>query len=195
MKKIAGVSLIELLTGLLIVGVVFSGLFTVVMRLFSAQEFNSKMPTVQQQAQQMALTVAGAIRRATLCTASDSGCTVNAAFEGNSATGVTVYKRNSDNTLTEITYAVNSGDFQKTIGGGSPATIYSGTTMNLTYYTSDRYHIAVNGALTAYTPDSSTARYLVAVKIDTSVTSGGYAATYSTLVRMRSGPIKLYPSD
>src|SRR5688572_23136775 len=88
-----GLSIIETLIALFVMGVIFAGVFTVFMALNRAQVVSVRLPTAQQHAQQMALTVAGAIRRSTLCTATDSGCTLDSAIQDTSTTGLTVYLR------------------------------------------------------------------------------------------------------
>lgn len=185
-----GLTLIEILVALVVSAIVLSGIISVFLSIDKAQKFSMDMPTVQRQAQDVATIVANALRRSTLCTSSDSGCTVNAAIEGNSASGVTIYSRPSS-TLVPVTYAVNSGDFQKTVSG-STTTIYSGVALALTYYSSSTYHA---NSLVSYTPTSSTTPQLIGVKVVATVTDGSASATYTTVVRLRSGPLKTSPTD
>ncbi len=188
--KRRGISLMEVLIGLAVTTIAFGGIFTIFVTLDRAQTFSVTMPEVQQKAQQLATTVASALRRATLCTSSDSGCTINATLQDTSSTGLTVYTRSSG-TLTPVTYEVSSGTFQK-ISGATTTPIYTDATLDLVYYQSSTYH---SGALTEFTPDNTTTPNVIGMKIVATVTSGSHTATYSTVVRLRSGPKKSTPSD
>lgn len=185
-------TLIEMLTATLAVSVIMAGLLQAFVSMWQAQTFATRMPQVQQDARQMALTLAGALRRATLCTSADSasGCTIDAAVENTSGSGVTVYKRVSG-TLTKLTYAISGANFQLT-SGGTTNTLYSDAAVGLTYYSSNSYR-ATN--FTAYVPDSTTTKNLVSVGIQTSVTRNGITGTYFTLVRLRNSPKKLSASE
>ncbi len=188
--KQRAVTLVELMVAITITGLLFAGIFTIFVSLNGAQSFSVTMPQVQGQAQQMAMTVAGAIRRATLCGQGDSDCTLDAALQDTATSGLTVYSRSSG-TLTPITYQVSNGDFQKIVYG-TTTTVYSGANLNLTYYESSAYHA---NTLTAFTPTASTTPNVIGVKIVATITSGDSSATYSTIVRLRCGPKKTSPTD
>jgi hypothetical protein len=155
------------------------------------QKMGLQMPAVQNDARQLALTIAGALRRATLCTASDSGCVVDAAAESASTSGVTVYRRETNGSLTKLAYGVSGGNAQVTTGA-TTSILATGGSMTLTFYQGSTYH---SSSLTTFTPDNTTIKQLIAVAITTSVTRNGLSGSYSTLVRLRNSPKKAAATD
>jgi hypothetical protein len=184
-------ALVQALFGLMITAVVMTALLSVVVNLQKSQLYATSMPSAHQKAQDMALLLASQIRAAELCTATDSGCTVDAAVEATSATAITVYGRDSANALTETIYRVQSTNFQKVVGN-TTTTIFTNATLALTYYTSTTYHAAT---LTTYTPDSTTTKNLIGVKIVASATENNLTSSFTTFVRLRNSPKKVLASD
>lgn len=88
-RRQRGTTLIQLLTGIAVSGVVMGLVLQGTMTLWRMQSFSISMPAVQTDAQGMALRVADALRGADLCQTGDSSCTLDAAVENTSATGVT----------------------------------------------------------------------------------------------------------
>ena len=186
-----GITLIELLVstavGLVLMGGVLVGFTT----LWNMQKMGLQMPAIQEDARQLALTLAGSLRRATLCTSSDSGCVVDAAAESATSSGVTVYYRGTNGSLSKLVYAVSGGNAQLT-SGGSTSVLASGGSFTLTFYQGATYH---SSRLTTFTPDNTTIKQLIAVGITTSVTRNGMSGSYSTLVRLRNSPKKAAATD
>ena len=156
--------------------------------LWKSQGAASGMANSQLNAQQMVTTVANAFRGATLCGASDTGCVASANAQDASTSSCTIYSRNTSNALVQTTYAVVNGNYQVTIGNGTPKVYFGNATLTLTYYTSASYYTT---ALTTYTPTNSTISTLIAVGITGTVTqfeSSGRTATstYSTLVSLQN---------
>ena len=181
-------TLIQLLVGVIVIGVIMSAILQAFVGMWKAQGASVGMSSSQLQAQQMATTLANAFRAAALCASTDSGCIVGANAQNASATSCTIYSRNSSNALVQTTYAVNNGNFQTTVGTGSPTTVYTGASMTLTYYTSSTYYTT---AMTTFTPTSSTIANLIAVGIVVSITKNestgdNSTSTYSTLVSLRN---------
>ena len=185
-------SLFELLAAVAILSVLVTGLATVFMGLNSAQSFALTMPQVQNDAQQMTLKIAAAVRKASLCTSTDSGCTLNAGVESASSTSLTIYTHDSSGTLVKTTYANSGGNVTTSTNGGTPSTLYSNASISFAYYQSSTYHAS---SLTSFTPDSTTSPQLIGVQITGTVTSGSLTASYSTIVRLRNGPLKVQPTD
>ncbi len=180
-----GSILIQLLVGCAIMTVVMGALLQILVSLWKMQTFSTSMPGAQDDARGIALRLADAFRSATLCTTTDSGCTVDAAFESASTTGVTIYQRNDDGTLSELAYGVSNGNFTLTTGG-TTTTFSTGATLTLTYYTSSSYY---SSGLTSYSPPSaSSAPSLTAVDIVATTTNNGLTARFETFVRLRNSP-------
>jgi len=182
-SKRGGWALIDVLVGIIILGIVLGALFQVYTNLWDSNKYSAGMSTSQIEAQQMATSIATAFRSAVQCTSTDSGCTVGANIESASSTGCTIYSRNSSNALVETTYAVNNGNYQTTVGSGTASTIYTGASLSLTYYSSSTYN---TNTLTSFTPTSSTSTNLAAVGILTSITLNGVTSTYTTFVGLRN---------
>jgi prepilin-type N-terminal cleavage/methylation domain-containing protein len=189
--KRRGLTFIELTVALALLTIVLSGLFTIFVSISGVQKFTSTMPTVQDYAQKMTLDVAGAIRKATLATSLDSTCTKDAAVESATSTALTVYT-GTTGSITKVTYANSGANVNK-----SDSLWYSNASLSFTYYQSSTsaYHLASGSGLTAYTPSSSTTKNLVAVKVTGTYTSNGLTATYSTMVRLRNGPLRTVSND
>lgn len=179
-----GSILIQLLVGTAIMVVVMGALLQVLMSLWRMTSFSTDMPGSQDDARGIALRVADAFRSATLCTSSDSGCTLNAAIESPSSSVVTIYRRNLDGTLSELTYGVSNGNFTLSTGG-TTTTFSTGATLTLTYYGSSSYY---SNGLTSFTPTASTAPNLAAVGIVATTTTNGQTARFETFVRLRNSP-------
>jgi hypothetical protein len=184
-------SLIQLLLAGVISTVVLGGILVGFMTLWNMQKLGLQMPAVQQDARQLALTLASSLRRATLCTSSDTGCTIDAAAESATSTGITVYRRNSDGSLSKLAYGISNGVAQVTTGS-TTNNLALGSSITLTFYQSPTYH---SSSLTTYTPDNTTIKQLIAVGITTSVTRNGLSGSYSTLVRLRNSPKKAAATD
>ncbi|MBS1702588.1 MAG: hypothetical protein JST12_13055 [Armatimonadetes bacterium] len=181
-----GTSLIQVLAAVVIMSVLSAGVFQAVVNLVKEREFSAKNPTIQEDARQMANLLAGAFRRSSLCTSSDSGCTLNSAVSSFSASGVTIYTRPSS-TLVQTAYGITNGSFTKTVGGTS-TTLYTDASLNITYYSSNSYNAT---SMTATAPGSLSGPNLVAVKIQATITRSGFVGTYSTIVRLRNSPKRL----
>ncbi len=180
--------MIELLVAVLVIGLVMSAILTTFISMWKSQGASVGMSSSQAQAQQMATTLCNAFRGAALCASTDSGCVVGANVQDATATSCKLYTRDSSGVLGFVTYAVNNGNFQMTVGSGTPTTIYTGASMTLTYYTSSTYYTS---AMTTFTPTNSTISSLIAVGIVVSITKNESAgdnatSTYSTLVSLRN---------
>lgn len=187
-----GSVLIQLLAGTAVTGLVMALLLQGTVSLWQMQSDGITLPGVQDDAREIALRVADALRGATLCTSTDSSCSIDAPVENATATGVTVYRRNDDGSLTEYAYGVTNGNFTMTVGSGSATsggsqttTFCTGATLTLTYYSASSYY---SNGLTAYTPTNSTATTLAAVNIVSTVTRNGVTARFETFIRLRNSP-------
>jgi hypothetical protein len=190
MKRRA-LTMVELVVTVAVMSILMGGLLSAFSAIAGVQTFTTTMPTVQDTAQRMTRDVAAAFRKATLATSADSGCTLNAAVENVSSSAATIYS-GSNGSIVKTTYANSGSDVVKSTGA-SPATVwYANASLSFTYYTSATYH---GSAITAYTPSSGTTPQLIAVGITGTYTSGGITASYSTLVRLRNGPLKTSLSD
>ena len=187
-----GYTIIQLLVGILITTFLLSGLFQVINGFGKAQLLNTTLPGVQFDAEQMAKYLAADLRKASLCTASDSGCTVDAVISGASATGVTVYVR-SGGTLQQRTYAISNGNFQKTISGVTTV-LATNASLNLTYYTASAYRTSSWSSM-GTPPTDTEAKTIIAVEIAATITRNNTAVTYKTIVRLRNSPKKVTPYD
>ena len=185
--KRRGFTLVEVLVGLVVFGVVMGALFTAFCTMWNAQSLSIGLPESQQNAKQMAMTLASAIRGATYCQSTDSGCTLDAGIQNATATSCTVYSRNSSGTLVQTTYAVVNGNFQQTVGGTTTVLIPNAT-LALTYYTGPNSTTYNATSMTSFTPSATTAPDLIAVQIVATVAEGGGSTTYTTLTRLRNGP-------
>jgi prepilin-type N-terminal cleavage/methylation domain-containing protein len=194
--KRRGMTLVELAVVVVIIGIITTGLLTVWMSMSGIQSFTTTMPPVQETAQRMTMDVAAAFRKATLATSADTTCTLNAAVESASSTAVTIYS-GSNGSITKTTYANSSGNITKATNGGAAAILYAGASLAFTYYqsSSSSYHLASTSGLSSYTPTSSTTKNLVAVQIVGTYTSGGFTATYTTMVRLRNSPLRTSAND
>lgn len=182
-----GYTLIQALVGMVVGTVVGMGVFRAMIVLWRANSFSVSMPAVQDDAKSAVLTLAGALRRATLCTATDTGCTLDAAVESTSATGVTAYRRNADGSLSKLAYTISSGALR--LNG---AILVPDATIALSFYGGATYH---SSSLTSFVPTASTTKTLTAVGITATVARGGLTGTYSTFVRLRNSPKKTYPGE
>ncbi len=178
-----GFTTVELLTGVVIMGVVLGGIFTAFSGMWNNQSQAIGMPAAQEGAKQMAVTLGEAFRAPVECHSTDSGCTVGAPIDTASSTSCNIYSR-PGTSLVSSTYAVTNGNFQVTTGGVT-TTYATGATLNLTYYSSTTYNTT---ALTTFTPTTATAANLLGVQIAVSVTQNGYTNSYTTFVRLRNGP-------
>lgn len=179
-------TLVEMLVGLGVATVVMAALFPSFLNLWRMQQTSFGMPGVQDDAREAAITVAQALRSATLCTSNDgAGCTLNAAAESASSNGVTVYRRNDDGTLSEIVYSTSSGNLTAQ-SSGPATTLYPNATLALTFYGSATYN---SSSLSPYTPTNATLTNLAAVGIVATVARNGLTGTYSTLIRLRNSPM------
>lgn len=165
-------------------GFVMAAILPAMMTLWRMQKFSVSMPGVQADAQGMALRMADALRGATLCTSTDTGCTLDAPAENATATGITVYRRNDNGTLSEQTYSVVSGEF-RLVKGGVTTTFCRDAAMTLTFYGSATYN---SSSLSTFSPTNATLKTLTAVGIATTVTRDGLTGSYSTLIRLRNSP-------
>jgi hypothetical protein len=189
--KRRGMSLIEVSVAGTVIVILMTGLLSIFTSISAIQKFTSTMPTVQDSAQRLTLDMAGAIRKATLATSADTNCTLNAALEGTSADSITVYS-GSNGSVSKTTYANSGSNVVKTIGATPPVIWYANASLAFTYYRSSTYH---GSQLTTFTPTSTTTPEVIAVGITGTYSSGGLTATYSTIVRLRNGPLKLNVSD
>lgn len=178
-----GATLIELIVGILIVALLSVALLQAFVSLWNEQAFGLRYPSVQEDARQMANILGGAFRRATLCTSSDSGCTLDAAISGASSSGVTIYTRPSS-ALVLTSYGVTNGVFWKN-SSGVTTNLFTGANLAITYYTSPSYN---SSAMVPYFPNASQTPSLAAVRIQTTITRYGITGTYSTIVRLRNSP-------
>lgn len=159
------------------------GLFQAMVTFYKEQDYSIKNPKIQEDARQMANLLAGAFRRSTLCTGSDSGCTLDSSVSGFTASAVTIYTRPSS-TLVQTTYDISSGTFRKTVGN-TTTNLYTGASLAITYYAAGSYNAST---MTATAPGSLSGPSLAAVKIQTTITRNGFTGTYSTMVRLRNSP-------
>ena len=179
-----GSVLVQLLVGTVIMVIVMGALLQTLVSLWRMQSFSTGMPGTQDDARGIALRVGDALRGATLCTSTDSSCTLDAAVENPTASSVTVYRRDDSGNLVEYAYGVSNGNFTLT-SKGNTTTFATGATLTLTYYSSSSYY---SSGFTSYTPTASTATNLVAVGIVATTTSNGLSARFETLVRLRNSP-------
>ncbi len=179
-----GLGLIELLIAVVVVAIAMALFFPSMLGVWKMQTLSYGMPTVDNDARAIALNLADSLRAATLCNATDTGCTVDAAVENATATGLTVYRRNDDGTLKKITLAVVGGAFQQRTNG-VVTTIDNDATFTLVFYTGTTYN---SNSLTPFTPTDATLKSLAAVGIQTTVARNGLTSSYSTVVRLRNSP-------
>jgi len=178
-------ALIQLLVGVIVSSIVMGLLLQGTVSLWKMQSFGVGMPGVQEDARTVALRLADDLRGADLCVATDSSCTVDAAIESPAATGVTIYSRNDNGTLSELQYAVSNGSFTLRTDNGAPTTVCTDATLTLTYYSASTYY---SNGLTAYTPTSATTKNLAAVGIVSTVTRDGLTGRFETFIRLRNSP-------
>lgn len=179
-----GAVLVQLLVGTMLSLIVFAGLLQGVVSLWRLQKYSVGMPSVQDDAREIALRLADSLRGATLCTSADAGCTLDAPVENPTASGVTVYRRNDNGTLSELAYAVSAGKFSVAIGE-KVTTFCTDANLTLTYYSAPAYY---SNSLTAFTPTAATTKSLAAVGIVASVTRNGLTGRYETFIRLRNSP-------
>lgn len=178
-----GWALIEVLVGVIILGIVMAALFQIYKNVFKANNYSTGLSQSQQEAQQMTITLANAFRAATLCASTDSGCVVGANAQDATTTSCTIYSRDGSGNIVKTNYAVNSGNFQTTVGSGTATTVYPNTSIALTYYNSTTYNTS---SLTTFTPTNTTIVNLLAVGIVATVTLNGVTSTYTTFVGLRN---------
>lgn len=183
--KRRGSTLFEVLMAIVILAVVVAVFLPTMLGTWRMQTLSFGMPTVENDARAMALRIADALRAATLCTASDSGCTLDAAAENATTTGVTAYRRNDDGSLKRETLSVVGGTFQEQFDGAAATTINTDATLTLVYFTGATYN---STSLTSFAPTNATLKTLAAVGIKTSVQRNGLTSSYSTIVRLRNSP-------
>ncbi|MBS1708390.1 MAG: hypothetical protein JSS65_06660 [Armatimonadetes bacterium] len=179
-----GFTLVQASVGSFVLVVVAGGMFSVINNFHKVQTLNTTLPAIQVDAETAAETLANDIRRASLCTSSDSGCTVDSAFANATSTSLTVYARPSS--LEQRVYSAPGGSFQKVVGG-TTTTFMSDVTLTLTYYQGTGYRTS---SWTAFTPDSTTVKQIIGVGITVSITRNNTTASYSTIVRPRNSPKK-----
>jgi hypothetical protein len=179
-------TLMEGLVATFVLSILMIGVLQVMVGVYNDQIFSIGMPTVQENSRQMAITLANALRGATLCASTDTGCTLNAAVTNATASTITIYTRPSS-AIVQTTYGLTGGSFFSKVGSASAVDLYPGATFTLTYYTSSGYH---NTSLKTYSPTNTTTINLIAVGITTSVVDNGITGSYTTLVRLRNSPLK-----
>ena len=180
-----GLGLIELLIAIVVAAIAMALFFPSMLGVWKMQTLSYGMPTVDNDARGIALSLADSLRAATLCSTTDAGCTVDAAVENATATGLTVYRRSDDGTLKKITLAVVGGAFQQQTNGGVATTINNDATLALVFYTGTAYN---SSSLTPFTPTNATLKTLAAVGIQASVVRNGLTSSYSTVIRLRNSP-------
>ena len=183
-----GYTLIELLTALVILGVLLAGLLQVITSMESANTFTSRMPTVQQDAVDVVRKLAESLRGATICTSGDSGCSLNAAMEAPSGSAITIYRRASNGTLSLVTYRIQNGNFERVVNSAA-TTLVENASLSLVYYRSDGYN---SNSLDVSDDPGSELSAIIAVGITATVTRNGLTGTYTTLIRLRNSPVKLF---
>lgn len=180
-----GFTIMQVLIGGLVSLVVVSALFYVLVGFSKVSSTADTMAGTQFDAEAMAQRLAADLRKASLCTSSDSGCTVDAALSGAGTSGVTVYVRNGGN-LEQRAYSINNGNFQRAIGERTEV-LQTNAALTLTYYRSSTYR--TSSWTTFVSPPTDTeAKQVIAVGINATVTRNGVAITYTTTVRLRNSP-------
>lgn len=180
-----GTTLIQLLVGVIVVALVMAGFLRAFANAWRMQLTSIAVPGLQRDAKDVAMKIADAARGATLCAATDSGCTVDAPAENASSSAITLYRRNDDGTMTKRTYAVGAGLFTIQIGSAGAATICNSATLTLNFYGAASYNAST---LTPFVPTNSTLKTLAAIGIKASVARNGITESYSTLIRLRNSP-------
>ena len=180
-----GFTLIEVLVSLVVFGIVMSALLVARSNLWSDQTVAAGLSQSQIGAKAMVFKLAEAFRDATMCTSTDTGCIVGAGIQNASSNSCTIYSRSSSGALVQTVYSVDSNGNFNVASGGNTATLTSGATLAITYYTSTTYNTT---ALTTFTPSPSSETDLIAVQITATVALGGATDTYTTFVRLNNGP-------
>lgn len=199
-----GLTLIELIITAVVLLVLTTGLLSIFTAVNGAQRTAGTVPQLQSQAEQLANEVGRAIRKSTLATSADTTCTLNAGVESTSATAITVYG-GANGSITKTTYANSGGNVTKATNGGTASTLFSNASIAFIYYEDSGggtgYHLSSGNGLKSYTPTTSTTPNLVAVKVTTTMNSpavgllGALTVTYSTIIRLRNGPLRSQPTD
>jgi len=194
MRKLRGLTTVELLAAAAIAAVLAAGL----MQLFiSANNANTRAvgrPPVDNDAIQVTNLIAKAMRNAQICTAT-SGCQTNSGFSQATLTSATTYTNASGATAR---YWLDAGAIKKTEGGVTTILVPSGASLAYGYCLSPvgAYNTAADpgtlpfyGAITV----NSDLNKIIAVKITVRVLRGGVESAYSTIVRVRNSPNR-YPT-
>ncbi len=196
-SKRRGLSMLEVSISGIVLVVLMAGLLSIFSAINGEQSFASNMPQAQYSAEQMALTIAKAIRGATLST-TGTNYILNSAVDGGSSTTaassttLAVYSGTASSP-TRTTYSNSSGSVT-TSTGGTTSTMYSNASVSFAYYTSSTYHTTSLGT-SSTSLSAASAPSLVAVVVTSTCTVSGRTATYSTLVRLRNGPLRSSPND
>ena len=193
----------ELIIAAAILIVLMGGLLSIFSAINGEQSAANNMPQAQYGAEQMVLTIAKAVRGASLATASDTGFLLNSAVDGGSSstaassTSLATYS-GSTGALVRTLYSNSSGNVTQKIGAAAATTMYSGASVTFGYYypttTYPAYHSSALGA-SSNALSVVNAPFLVAVQITGTVTVSGRSSTYSTVVRLRNGPLRSNVSD
>ena len=190
--KRKGLTLIELMVAIAILGFVAAGFMQMSTSIQRANAFSTAMPTVQEDAIRVVNLIAADVRRAPLCTAS-SGCTQDAAVHSGTNSSITVYSNSSG---AQRLFSRSGNTFQVVNGTSSPATtILDVTGLEFSYCVNSGLQYNMTSS-----PDSATwvtslsgsndLKGLIAVKITATVSRNGLTGSYSTVVRLRNSPKK-----
>jgi len=184
MRRTRGWTLISLLMGLTVMGVVLIATIQIITQLYDEQAFSVNMPSVQSDAAEIANAIAARIRRAASWDdGSGSMVLTNAA-----ASDIEIHASTSGHWIRY--YTDNSNNFYIQTDSSGPTLLYSGVTLTLSYYqptNTGSYTATGFSALGTFPTNYSN---LDAVGITVQVTRSGLSGTYVTTVRPRNSPVK-----
>ncbi len=190
-RRALGMTMIELLIGLVIMSVMLLALYS----LFGAQAAVQSVVLDENSASRDARnpldTLADHLRSAQLCDASLAcGYTANSVIDAATASDITYYVY-SGGTWSKVRYYLSGTTLNRVAGGTTVATLQNVNSLTLAYYTNSTYN-STNLTATA-SPNAPTAAELLklaAIRITASTTTDGRTVQYSTLVRLSNSPLK-----
>jgi len=210
MRSRRGMTVVEVVVGGTIGVTIMGAMFATISTIYSSESFASTTASVQQNAQEMATTVADGLRDATVCQSTDSAnspCTwTGGPIQNPTASQVTVYNRLSSGAEANVTYLVSNNTFeiQTTTGSGAGTTttqsLYSGSSVTLSLV----YYQAASGttgatSLTPFTPTSATVSSIVGAQVTATIVTNGaggqVTGSYTTTVKFRNSPAQSVTQD
>lgn len=191
MKRVRGMSLIELLVTVAILAILSSIAFQGFLSLGSAQKTATNLPPVQEDALRLVTIIADDVKDAVLCTAT-SGCTTDSAVHSAAANSMVVYVAAAG---TQRTFKLTGTEFQRLEGSSTTPSlsIPDVTALVFKYYTitGATYNSTSNPTTWSNSVTGATLKEIAGVRVTATITRGGLTSTQTTDIRLRNSPKKV----